>query len=299
MDKMNPLPGGYESHCAPLRGRRIRLHVYKHFPEGMCPHTPDGPSGNDLAHWRVAVLRRLAEFLTGVPQLENLCCLLDEQWHDPVGEVTPPIAEEILDLSWRMMWNCPTPITLQPIAAPAALLHWRPFAFLFSLLSSEEKKELHFGRRGGGSSGIPWAPLFSCPNPRDSTHVRAPDWNTWLWTCAFSEEIPEEQEEICRGVLKQEATFVDSLPEGSPQKIMWAQQAKAATTSARGMRWHPSVLRMCIALHAKSTSAYNVLRKSGFLRLPHENTLFNYIFIHILQTLKALVNIVFDRFQKS
>ena len=67
-----------------------------------------------------------------------------------------------------------------------------------------------------------------------------------------------------------------TLPEGSPQRILWEQQEKAARTAARGMRWHPAVLRMCIALHAKSTSAYNLLRKAGFLRLPHENTLFNY-----------------------
>ena len=136
------------------RGRRIRLHVYKHFPECMCPRTLDGPSGNDLALRRVAVLRRLAEFLTGVPRLENLCCLLDEQWHDPVGEVTPPIVEEILDLSCRMMWNCPTPITLKPISAPGALLHWRPFAFLFSLLSSEPRRRSSFA-----------SPLPSPPNP--------------------------------------------------------------------------------------------------------------------------------------
>ena len=149
--RWSPSPEDAKSRCAPSRGRRIRLHVYKHFPEGMCPHTPDGPSGNDLAHWRVAVLRRLAEFLTGVPQLENLCCLLDEQWHDPVREVTPPIAEGNPGLKLENDVETAPPQSLSsPFAAPAALLHWRPFAFLFSFLSSEEKKELHFGRRGGG-----------------------------------------------------------------------------------------------------------------------------------------------------
>ena len=89
-------------------------------------------------------------------------------------------------------------------------------------------------------------------------------------------EIPEDQDEIFRKLMKDEETFVDLLPEGSPQRIMWEQQSKAAKTTARGMRWHPAILRLCRALHAKSTSAYNLLRSSGFIRLPHENTLYNY-----------------------
>ena len=88
--------------------------------------------------------------------------------------------------------------------------------------------------------------------------------------------MPEEQDEIFINLLKDEETFVDLLPEGSPQRIMWEQQSKAAKISARGMRWHPAILRLCIALHTKSTSAYNLLRKSGFIHLPHENTVYNY-----------------------
>ena len=90
------------------------------------------------------------------------------------------------------------------------------------------------------------------------------------------EEIPQQQDEGFREVLNSAATLADSLPDGSAQKVMWEQQAKAARTSPQGMRWHPALLRLCIALHAKSPSGYNLLRSSGFLKLPHENTLFNY-----------------------
>ena len=38
------------------------------------------------------------------------------------------------------------------------------------------------------------------------------------------------------------------------------------------MRWHPAVIRWCIAIQSKSASAYNGLREAGFLLLPHEST---------------------------
>ena len=49
-----------------------------------------------------------------------------------------------------------------------------------------------------------------------------------------------------------------------------------SSTKSCGMRWHPAVLRMCIALHANSSSTYDLLRKSGFLHLPYANTLRHY-----------------------
>ena len=103
MNKMDPLPGGCESRCAPPRGVQrgdagLGCMSTSISQSACAPALWTGPSGNDLAFRRVAVLRRLAEFLTGVPRLENLCCLLDEQWHDLVEEVTPPIVVEIISL---------------------------------------------------------------------------------------------------------------------------------------------------------------------------------------------------------
>ncbi|XP_071476835.1 uncharacterized protein [Diadema antillarum] len=66
------------------------------------------------------------------------------------------------------------------------------------------------------------------------------------------------------------------FPEGSPAKLLWEEQQKFFTKPPRQMRWHPSILRLCIAIHSKSPAAYDLLRSSGYLHLPHKNTLFNY-----------------------
>ena len=138
--------------CA-IRHRRIRLHTYKHFPECIQPGAPENTPPTDVALRRVAVLRTLATFLTGAPSLDNLCCLLDMEWHDRVGEVIPPISEEIEQFAWEMWWSCPTPITLQPMSSAALLIHWRPFAFLWSQLEDEERRELR--RLGSYDSPLP------------------------------------------------------------------------------------------------------------------------------------------------
>ena len=65
------------------------------------------------------------------------------------------------------------------------------------------------------------------------------------------------------------------LPEGSPSQLLWDQQ-REAMKKCKQMRWHPAIIRWCIALHSKSCSAYNLLRESGFVRLPHPNTLHPY-----------------------
>ncbi|XP_063962159.1 uncharacterized protein LOC135155820 [Lytechinus pictus] len=62
----------------------------------------------------------------------------------------------------------------------------------------------------------------------------------------------------------------------SPQKILWEQQKKSATSKPTAMRWRPCLLRMCIALNSKSSSAHNLLRNSGFINLPYQNTLRKY-----------------------
>ncbi|CAG2191543.1 unnamed protein product [Mytilus edulis] len=75
---------------------------------------------------------------------------------------------------------------------------------------------------------------------------------------------------------------LSKFKENSPQYILWKQQLEAATKSnLKQMRWHPTLLRWCIALHAKSPSAYRMLKKSNVLTLPHENTL------RIIQSLRV------------
>lgn len=64
---------------------------------------------------------------------------------------------------------------------------------------------------------------------------------------------------------------------GSPQHVLWKQQKLAAESKhMRQMRWHPTLIRWCIALHSKSPAAYKMIKDSKFLVLPHECTLRDY-----------------------
>ena len=59
--------------------------------------------------------------------------------------------------------------------------------------------------------------------------------------------------------------------------IFWEQQLKAASVKgAKGMRWHPAVIRWCLYLHHKSSGCYSTLRNSGVLKLPSDRTLRDY-----------------------
>jgi hypothetical protein len=51
---------------------------------------------------------------------------------------------------------------------------------------------------------------------------------------------------------------------------------RKSIAKGKQMRWHPAVIRWCVAMHSKSASAYNLMRSSGFLQLPHPSTLHRY-----------------------
>lgn len=68
-------------------------------------------------------------------------------------------------------------------------------------------------------------------------------------------------------------------PPGSFQRQFWEQQLKAASCKdTRGMRWHPLMVRWCLYLRHQSSSAYELLRDSGVLRLPSQRTLRDYTY---------------------
>ncbi|XP_071483429.1 uncharacterized protein [Diadema antillarum] len=92
------------------------------------------------------------------------------------------------------------------------------------------------------------------------------------------EVLPPDQSSCFQEILTDDKMYeyINTLPENSPQKLLFEQQMKAASSKPTAMRWHPALLRLCIAVHSKSASAYNLIRKSGFINLPHENTLRNY-----------------------
>ncbi len=65
------------------------------------------------------------------------------------------------------------------------------------------------------------------------------------------------------------------LKESSPARLLWQQQ-KESMKKGKGMRWHPAIIRFCIALHSKSKAAYDLIRQSGFSCLPHPTTIHPY-----------------------
>ncbi len=68
-----------------------------------------------------------------------------------------------------------------------------------------------------------------------------------------------------------------SFPEGSFARIFWEQQLDAASRNdARGMRWHPLMVKWCLYLRHKSSGAYDTLRESGCIKLPSQRTLRDY-----------------------
>ena len=61
------------------------------------------------------------------------------------------------------------------------------------------------------------------------------------------------------------------------KSLFWKQQLQAFSyNSNKSMKWHPVMIRFCLYLHHKSSSAYEQLRKSGVIRLPSGRTLRDY-----------------------
>lgn len=61
------------------------------------------------------------------------------------------------------------------------------------------------------------------------------------------------------------------------KKMFWQQQSQALKVKdARGMRWHPMMVKWCIYLHHQSQGAYETLRQTGCIALPSSRTLRDY-----------------------
>ena len=86
-------------------------------------------------------------------------------------------------------------------------------------------------------------------------------------------------------------------------KLFWEQQKKLFSSSSKGVRYHPMIIRFCLSLAAKSPSCYKELRNSKLLILPSQRRLkdyrnairpqrgFNY---EVIEELKSLTNSYFD-----
>ena len=70
---------------------------------------------------------------------------------------------------------------------------------------------------------------------------------------------------------------INSYPEDSFQRIFWVSQFNAAKAkSQNGFRWNPAIIKWCLYLCHKSSSAYELLRKTRCIYLPSKRTLQQY-----------------------
>lgn len=68
-----------------------------------------------------------------------------------------------------------------------------------------------------------------------------------------------------------------AYPENSFARLFWEEQLKAASvTDTRNMRWHPTMIKWCLNMMLISSSSYDAMRNSGFLKLPSKRTLQDY-----------------------
>ena len=102
------------------------------------------------------------------------------------------------------------------------------------------------------------------------------------------EELPND---ISEGLVK----AIEDSTWGSGNELMelfWQEQKKAFSISAKGMRWHPMMIRFAIYLQFQSPRAYQALKDTGVLRLPNKSTLRDYT--NVIQPKSGFQHHVFE-----
>ena len=90
---------------------------------------------------------------------------------------------------------------------------------------------------------------------------------------AKSLDCDKQLDELCCKTVRDN---LGSCDEESVQRLFLDEQLRANQGKVTGRRWHPTTIRWCLVLHAKSKSAYRYLSESGFIKLPTERTLSDY-----------------------
>ena len=68
------------------------------------------------------------------------------------------------------------------------------------------------------------------------------------------------------------------FPKGSFQRLFWEQQVDASKRKRpTGRRWDPLYIRWALSIKMQSSSEYDQIRRSGFLLMPSERTLSDYV----------------------
>ena len=90
-------------------------------------------------------------------------------------------------------------------------------------------------------------------------------------------EVTEELHSDLKQIVSSHDSQVTATTQpDSFQKIFWEQQQKALSSSKKGMRWHPLMIKWCLYLKHLSSKAYETLRESGCVVLPSQRTLRDY-----------------------
>ena len=90
----------------------------------------------------------------------------------------------------------------------------------------------------------------------------------------LDDKLHNDMKKIGASLMKQ---VYDSYPEGSFQRLFWDQQIKASGfKNSKSMKWHPLFIKWSLYLKHLSGKAYELLRKSGCIKLPSQSTLRDY-----------------------
>ena len=129
-------PIGGCGHASP----KLRWHIYHHLPNFLCPqeeHT--SPKWSSTLTKRTRGLRLITHFLLGTEKLDSLVTFTNDKWQSVDSPLSENDRTEVGLLLEKEGWERVVP-TFQPINTPAILTHWRPLAFLWDSLSSQQKE---------------------------------------------------------------------------------------------------------------------------------------------------------------
>ena len=90
--------------------------------------------------------------------------------------------------------------------------------------------------------------------------------------------LDDEMHKDMKAMMNASTNQVHSMyPEGSFQQVFWDQQQTACSLQdSRSMKWHPLVIKWSLYLRNLSGKAYELLRKTGCIKLPSQRTLRDY-----------------------
>ncbi|KAK3914463.1 LOW QUALITY PROTEIN: Transposable element P transposase [Frankliniella fusca] len=85
-----------------------------------------------------------------------------------------------------------------------------------------------------------------------------------------------------------------NLSPAQSQSVFLQQQVKASQQkNACSMKWHPTMIRLALAIHLTSPAAYELIRDTGMVKLPSSRTLFDYI--HASEVKEGIDGVVIEK----